>query len=92
MNAAIDRGESFVMPDSLAELVERCERSKDADVASACGVLASWDRRYDTDELIEQARGASIPEIFAEDGEPGFRRREKQVVEEVASSPRGVAR
>lgn len=45
---------------------------------------------YDTDELIEQARGASIPEIFAEDGEPGFRRRERQVVEEVASSPRGV--
>lgn len=45
---------------------------------------------YDTDEMVERARGASIPEIFAEDGEPGFRKREKRVVEEVASLPRGI--
>jgi shikimate kinase len=45
---------------------------------------------YDTDELIERVRDASITEIFAEDGEPGFREREKQIVEEVASRPWGV--
>jgi len=46
---------------------------------------------YDTDELIEQAGDASIPEIFAEEGESGFRERERWVVEDVASRPPGIA-
>jgi len=45
---------------------------------------------YDTDELIEQAGDASIPEIFAEEGESGFRQRERWIVEDVASRPPGI--
>ena len=45
---------------------------------------------YDTDELIEQAGDASIPEIFAEEGESGFRERERWTVEDVASRPPGI--
>jgi shikimate kinase len=45
---------------------------------------------YDTDELVEQAGEASIPEIFAAEGESGFRDREKRIVEDVASCPSGI--
>ena len=45
---------------------------------------------YDTDELIEQAGDASIPEIFAEEGEGGFRERERWIVQDVASRPPGI--
>lgn len=45
---------------------------------------------YDTDELVEQAENASIPEIFGEDGESGFREKEKWIVEEVVSRPPGI--
>ncbi len=38
----------------------------------------------DTDELIESRTGKTINAIFAEEGEPVFRRLEKQVVEEMA--------
>ena len=34
----------------------------------------------DLDESIEKAAGRSIPEIFAEEGEPAFRRREREAV------------
>lgn len=44
----------------------------------------------DTDHLIERVAGRSIPEIFAEDGEAGFRQLETQVLEEVASYRRLV--
>jgi shikimate kinase len=44
----------------------------------------------DTDRLIEQRAGKSIPAIFAEDGEPRFRSLEAEVVAEVAARPGGV--
>ncbi len=39
----------------------------------------------DSDDLIEQAAGASIREIFEREGEAGFREREQQVVAQVAA-------
>ncbi len=36
---------------------------------------------YDTDEIIEQAAGKSIPRIFSEDGEDAFRHLEQQAIE-----------
>lgn len=44
----------------------------------------------DTDELIEEYTGRSIPEIFAKDGEPAFRALEKKVVEELATKTKAV--
>ncbi|MCP5518837.1 MAG: hypothetical protein H7A45_16460 [Verrucomicrobiales bacterium] len=38
----------------------------------------------DTDQLIEELAGLSIPEIFARHGEPGFRAVERQVIESLA--------
>ncbi|WP_425300211.1 shikimate kinase, partial [Nocardia flavorosea] len=45
---------------------------------------------YDTDAGIEEAAGRGIPEIFAADGEPGFRRLEEEVVGRALRSERGV--
>ena len=42
------------------------------------------------DEMIEQAAGLSVPEIFARFGEAGFREREAQAVREAARGPRSV--
>jgi len=39
---------------------------------------------FDTDGLIEQLAGKSIPEIFAEDGETDFRALETQVLQELS--------
>ncbi len=39
---------------------------------------------YDTDALIEERAGRSIPEIFSKEGEPSFRALEKEVIAEVA--------
>lgn len=39
----------------------------------------------DTDELIEQRAGCSIPEIFTRQGEPAFRAMERDLVAEMAS-------
>lgn len=39
----------------------------------------------DTDREIERTAGRSIPEIFAVEGEEGFRARESRVVQEVAT-------
>src|SRR5262249_8936016 len=39
----------------------------------------------DTDAVIEEGAGRSISRIFAEDGEPAFRRLEMQVVAAVAA-------
>jgi shikimate kinase len=44
----------------------------------------------DTDPLIEQCAGKSIPEIFANDGEETFRDLEQQVLAQVASYTRLV--
>lgn len=41
-------------------------------------------RVVDTDEEIARWRGASIPEIFAEEGEQAFRSYEQEVIEELA--------
>ena len=41
-------------------------------------------RFHDTDDLICQHAGADIPTIFKQEGESGFRKRETQVVQEIA--------
>jgi len=44
-------------------------------------------RFMDSDQEIERRTGATIPWIFEIEGEPGFRRRESQVIAELASTP-----
>lgn len=46
----------------------------------------------DTDELIEREAGCSIREIFAREGESGFRDREQSAIEQLASSANGAPR
>lgn len=41
----------------------------------------------DSDRLIEQELGASIPEVFRRDGEEAFRMYEAEVLKKVAASP-----
>ncbi len=41
-------------------------------------------RFLDADAVISQAAGCSIPEIFARDGEEGFRRLERQVLQQLS--------
>ena len=41
----------------------------------------------DTDDLIEAGSGLSVREIFAAEGESGFRQREASVIAEVAARP-----
>jgi shikimate kinase len=43
-----------------------------------------WQTFLDSDELIVKQAGKSIKEIFASEGEPGFRDRESAVVRELA--------
>ena len=38
----------------------------------------------DTDELVEKKAGKTVNQIFAEEGEPVFRQKEKQAVKEVS--------
>jgi shikimate kinase len=45
---------------------------------------------YDTDTGIERETGRTIPEIFATDGEPEFRRIEERVVRRAILAERGV--
>ena len=44
----------------------------------------------DTDAVIEQTAGRTIPEIFSDDGEKGFRRIEEQVIRDTLASHEGV--
>jgi shikimate kinase len=44
----------------------------------------------DTDAIIEKATGYTIPQIFEEDGEDGFRRLESQILDSVHSYVRCV--
>jgi shikimate kinase len=44
-------------------------------------------RVVDTDDELRRWTGRSIPELFAEHGEPGFRALERQVVAELAKVP-----
>lgn len=45
----------------------------------------SW---ADTDVMVASRAGCTIPEIFAREGEAGFRQRELEVVEELVIEPR----
>ena len=47
-------------------------------------------RFVDMDECIVKKAGCSIPEIFAQQGEAGFRRMESEVLDELAASGRMV--
>lgn len=53
-------------------------------VAALLGERLGW-RVADTDDEIRGWTGRSIPELFMEHGEPGFRELERQVVEELAT-------
>lgn len=44
----------------------------------------------DSDAAIEEAAAATIPEIFARDGEAFFRKREAEVLERLLSGPPGI--
>jgi shikimate kinase len=48
-------------------------------VAQALAAQAGWDW-IDADAAIEKAAGRTIREIFAAEGEPGFRRRERETL------------
>ncbi len=41
----------------------------------------------DSDEVIEQRTGVDIPFIFEKEGEAGFRRRERKVIDEMTAQP-----
>jgi shikimate kinase len=60
---------------------------------SSVGRVAAAHLRFrflDTDALIEAQAGKSIAEIFAEEGEAGFRLRERQMVAELKTCRRAV--
>ena len=44
----------------------------------------------DLDSLIEEKAGSSIPDIFARDGEPAFRRMETEITAQVAGNEKKV--
>ncbi len=44
----------------------------------------------DSDAAIEEAAAATIPEIFARDGEPFFRSRETEVLKRLLAGPPGI--
>jgi shikimate kinase len=61
---------------------------------SAVGVLLAQRLArplVDLDREIEQQAGRSIPELFASEGEAGFRKREREALERVAGTPAVVA-
>lgn len=45
---------------------------------------------FDLDELIESAEGASVKDIFARQGEPYFRKRERDILRSTRHLERGV--
>jgi len=60
---------------------------------SSVGRLIAEELRFDfvdTDILIEGRAGKRVADIFAQEGEPAFRRHEQQVVEELAERRRAV--
>ena len=48
-------------------------------VAPLIAQALGW-RAVDLDDLIEEAAGMPVPQIFADEGEPGFRRREREAL------------
>lgn len=64
--------------------------------AGKSSVAAELGRRlglptFDTDAQVEAEAGMKIAEIFAAEGEPGFRARERRVLDGLAGSPAVVA-
>ena len=53
-------------------------------VAALVGARLGWPV-FDLDGLIAERAGMSVPEIFQREGEPGFRRREAEVLRAVSS-------
>lgn len=58
-------------------------------VARALAERLGWDW-VDADDLIEIRAGRTIREIFAAEGEPGFRRREREALAELLDGERHV--
>jgi len=50
-------------------------------VAPLVAQALRW-RAVDLDDLIEEVAGMPVPQIFADEGEPGFRRREQEALRE----------
>ncbi len=42
---------------------------------------------FDTDQVVEERAGRSVAEIFAEEGEAGFRQRESAAIDSLAGAP-----
>jgi shikimate kinase len=64
--------------------------------AGKSSVAAELGRRlglpvFDTDARVEAEAGMTIAEIFAAEGEPGFRARERRAIEVLAGKPAVVA-
>ncbi len=60
---------------------------------SSVGRLLAEQLHYsflDTDEMIEARAGKTVSAIFSEDGEPAFRKREQEIVAELATRNRTV--
>ena len=82
----------------IAELLERQTRNVVLIGMPGCGkttvgraLAARMDRPfYDADELISERAGISIPDIFAAEGEAGFRRRETEVLAELGKGSGAV--
>jgi shikimate kinase len=58
-------------------------------VATAAATRLGW-TAWDSDSEIAARDGRSIPQIFAEDGEPAFRALERAVVDELSAQPCAV--
>lgn len=58
-------------------------------VAAPLAARLGWDWA-DADALIEETAGCSIREIFAAEGEPGFRRREREAIAKLLARDRLV--
>ena len=58
-------------------------------VARALAARLGW-TALDTDDLIEQRAGRSVPDIFAQDGEPAFRALERDAARQAATQPEAV--
>jgi shikimate kinase/3-dehydroquinate synthase len=59
-------------------------------IGSLTAASLGW-KFFDIDKLIEEKTGKTIPQIFAEDGEPAFRRMEVEALREVAGQGPMVA-
>ena len=58
-------------------------------VARALAARLGW-TSVDTDDLIEESAGRSVPDIFAQDGEPAFRALERDAARAAAARDEAV--